>query len=159
MLVRMELARIVINDVGSEQIIYLREVDGPRTFPILIGLFEATSIDRRVKGEVPTRPLTHDLLKNTIQELGGEVQDVVINNLMDHTYYAVLRVRVNGEVVEIDSRPSDAIALSVHFDPGPADLRRRLGPGRSRLNPANGGFCGLSAWTSVKMSRGLREEK
>jgi bifunctional DNase/RNase len=116
-LVRMELVRIVINDTGNEQIIYLREVDGPRTFPILIGLFEAMSIDRRVKGEVPTRPLTHDLLKNTIQELGGEVQDVVINNLMDHTYYAMLRVRVNGEVVEIDSRPSDAIALSVHFDP------------------------------------------
>jgi bifunctional DNase/RNase len=86
-------------------------------FPILIGLFEATSIDRRVKGEIPTRPLTHDLLKNTIQELGGEVQDVVINNLMDHTYYAVVRVRANGEVMEIDSRPSDAIALSVHFDP------------------------------------------
>jgi bifunctional DNase/RNase len=116
-LVRMELVRIVINDTGNEQIIYLREVDGPRTFPILIGLFEAMSIDRRVKGEVPTRPLTHDLLKNTIQELGGEVQDVVINNLMDHTYYAILRVRMNGEVVEIDSRPSDAIALSVHFDP------------------------------------------
>jgi bifunctional DNase/RNase len=116
-LVRMELVRIVINDTGNEQIIYLREVDGPRTFPILIGLFEAMSIDRRVKGEVPSRPLTHDLLKNTIQELGGEMQDVVINNLMDHTYYAILRVRVNGEVVEIDSRPSDAIALSVHFDP------------------------------------------
>jgi uncharacterized protein len=116
-LVRMELARIVINDVGNEQIIYLREVDGSRTFPILIGIFEAASIDRRVKGEVPARPLTHDLLKNTIQELGGEVQDVVINNLMDHTYYAFLRVRVNGEVIEIDSRPSDAIALSVHFDP------------------------------------------
>jgi len=116
-LVRMELARIVINDVGNEQIIYLREVDGSRTFPILIGIFEAASIDRRVKGEVPARPLTHDLLKNTIQELGGEVQDVVINNLMDHTYYAHLRVRVNGEVIEIDSRPSDAIALSVHFDP------------------------------------------
>ena len=83
----------------------------------MIGLFEATSIDRRVKGEIPTRPLTHDLLKNTIQELGGEVQDVVINNLMDHTYYAVVRVRANGQVMEIDSRPSDAIALSVHFDP------------------------------------------
>jgi bifunctional DNase/RNase len=70
-----------------------------------------------VKGEIPTRPLTHDLLKNTIQELGGEVQDVVINNLMDHTYYAVVRVRANGQLMEIDSRPSDAIALSVHFDP------------------------------------------
>jgi hypothetical protein len=113
----MELARIVINDVGDQQIIYLREVDGPRMFPILIGLFEATSIDRRVKGEIPTRPLTHDLLKNSIQELGGEVQDVVINNLMDHTYYAVLRIRVRGELMEVDSRPSDAIALSVHFDP------------------------------------------
>ncbi|HUE16098.1 MAG TPA: bifunctional nuclease family protein [Planctomycetaceae bacterium] len=116
-LVRMELARIVISDVSNEQIIYLREVDGQRMFPILIGLFEATSIDRRVKGEIPTRPLTHDLLKNTIQELGGEVQDVVINNLMDHTYYAVVRVRASGQLMEIDSRPSDAIALSVHFDP------------------------------------------
>jgi hypothetical protein len=116
-LVRMELARIVISDVSNEQIIYLREVDGQRMFPILIGLFEATSIDRRVKGEIPTRPLTHDLLKNTIQELGGEVQDVVINNLMDHTYYAVVRVRASGQLMEIDSRPSDAIALSVHYDP------------------------------------------
>jgi bifunctional DNase/RNase len=113
----MELARIVINDVSDQQIIYLREVDGPRMFPILIGIFEATSIDRRVKGEIPTRPLTHDLLKNAIQELGGEVQDVVINNLMDHTYYAVLRIRLSGETLEVDSRPSDAIALSVHFDP------------------------------------------
>jgi bifunctional DNase/RNase len=80
-------------------------------------MFEAMSIDRRVKGEIPTRPLTHDLLKNTIQELGGEVQDIVINNLMDHTYYAIVRVRANGQLVEIDSRPSDAIALSVHYDP------------------------------------------
>jgi bifunctional DNase/RNase len=113
----MELARIVISDVSDQQIIYLREVDGERMFPILIGIFEATSIDRRVKGEIPTRPLTHDLLKNTIQELGGEIQDVVINNLLDHTYYAVLRIRQNGQTVEVDSRPSDAIALSVHFDP------------------------------------------
>lgn len=117
MLVRMELARIVISEVSDQQIIYLREVDGPRMFPILIGIFEASIIDRRVKGEVPTRPLTHDLLKNAIHELGGEVEDVVINNLMDHTYYAVLRIRVNGELIEVDSRPSDAIALSVHHTP------------------------------------------
>ena len=113
----MELARIIISEINDQQIIYLREVEGERMFPILIGIFEATSIDRRVKGEFPPRPLTHDLLKNTIEELGGEVQDVVINNLMDHTYFAVIRIRMNGELVEVDSRPSDAIALSVHYEP------------------------------------------
>ncbi|MCH8829509.1 MAG: bifunctional nuclease family protein, partial [Planctomycetes bacterium] len=96
-------------------------VDGDRTFPILIGLFEASSIDRRVKvtddNPAPPRPMTHDLVKNVIEELGGEAQDVVITNLMDHTYFAVVRVLIDGEVVEIDSRPSDAIALSVHYDP------------------------------------------
>ena len=117
MLVRMELSRIIISEINDQQVIYLTEVDGTRTFPILIGIFEATSIDRRVKGEVPPRPLTHDLLKQTIEELGGEVQDVVINNLQDHTYYAIIRVQQNGELIEIDSRPSDAIALSVHYTP------------------------------------------
>lgn len=117
MLVRMELSRIIISEINDQQVIYLTEVDGSRTFPILIGIFEATSIDRRVKGEVPPRPLTHDLLKNSIEQLGGDVQDVVINNLQDHTYYAVIRVQQDGELVEIDSRPSDAIALSVHYSP------------------------------------------
>ena len=115
--VAMELARIIISEINDQQVIYLKEVDGNRMFPILIGIFEATSIDRRVKGEKPPRPLTHDLLTNTIEELGGEVQDVVINNLKDHTYYAVIRIRQNGELVEVDSRPSDAIALSTHFSP------------------------------------------
>ncbi len=117
MLVQMELARIIISDINDQQVIYLREVDGERMFPILIGICEANSIDRRVRGEIPQRPLTHDLLKSTIEELGGEIQDVVINNLMDHTYYAVIRIRSNGEMIQIDSRPSDAIALSVHYDP------------------------------------------
>ena len=117
MLVRMELARIIISEINDQQVIYLREVDGDRMFPILIGIFEATSIDRRVKGEIPPRPLTHDLLKNAIEEMGGEIQDVVINNLMDHTYFAVLRIRKEGELIEVDSRPSDAIALSVHYEP------------------------------------------
>lgn len=117
MLVRMELARIIINEIADQQIVYLRESTGHRTFPIIIGIFEATSIDRRVKGEVPPRPLTHDLLKNTIAQLGGVVEDVVITNILDHTYYAVIRIRKDDELLEIDSRPSDAIALSVHYDP------------------------------------------
>ena len=112
--VHMELARIIIND---HQIVYLREVNGDRQFPIVIGYFEASSIDRRVKNEAPPRPLTHELLKNTIEELGGELQDVVINNLLDHTYYGLLRIQQDGEIVEVDCRPSDAIALAVQFAP------------------------------------------
>jgi bifunctional DNase/RNase len=113
----MELARIIISEISDQQMVFLREVDGPRHFPILIGIFEATSIDRRVQGNVPQRPLTHDLLKNAIEELGGEAQDVVITNLVEHTYYAVIRIRKEGELIELDSRPSDAIALAVHYDP------------------------------------------
>src|SRR6516225_3516946 len=118
-LVQMELARIIISDVNEQQVVYLRETESesPRAFPILIGIFEAASINRHVKGEESQRPLTHDLLRNTIEQLGGELQDVVINNLQDHTYFAVIRVRRDGELIEIDSRPSDAIALAVQFKP------------------------------------------
>ena len=76
MLVQMELTRIIISEINDQQVIYLQEVGGDRMFPILIGIFEATSIDRRVKGEIPPRPLTHDLLKNAILELGGFGVDV-----------------------------------------------------------------------------------
>ncbi len=117
MLVHMELARIIINEINDHQIVYLREVNGDRQFPIVIGFFEASSIDRRVKDEAPPRPLTHELLKNTIEEMGGELQDVVINNLLDHTYYGLLRILQDGETVEVDCRPSDAIALAVQFSP------------------------------------------
>jgi bifunctional DNase/RNase len=115
--VAMELSRIIISEINSEQVIYLKEIDGTRTFPILIGIFEATSIDRRVKRHETPRPLTHDLLVNSVEALGGEFQDVVISELKDHTYYAVLRVRHEGELIEIDARPSDAIAVAVTCDP------------------------------------------
>jgi bifunctional DNase/RNase len=94
-------------------VILLKEVDGDRSFHIMIGIFEATSIDRRVKGTPSPRPLTHDLVTNVIEQLGGELRDIVISELRDHTYYAKLRIRMNGEMLEIDSRPSDAIALAV----------------------------------------------
>ena len=111
--VQMELTRIIINENNEQQIIFLKEVDGERTFPIVIGIFEATSIDRRVKGMQSPRPLTHDLIISAVEQLGGEVQDIVINNLEEHTYYAKLRVRKDGELTEIDCRPSDAIAVAV----------------------------------------------
>jgi len=114
--VQMALARIIISETNEQQIIYLREVDGERTFPIVIGLFEATSIDRRVRGITPPRPLTHDLLANAIDQLGGQIQDIYINDLRDHTYFAKLRIRHDGELLEVDSRPSDAIAVAVTVD-------------------------------------------
>jgi bifunctional DNase/RNase len=111
--IQMELRRIIINEADPHQFVVLREVDGERHFPIVIGVFEASCIDRRVRGETPPRPLTHDLLLNAVEQLGGEVQDIVISDLQEHTYFAKLRVRQEGELVEIDCRPSDAIALAV----------------------------------------------
>ena len=115
--VQMELSRIIISEINDQQVIYLKEVEGDRTFPILIGIFEATSIDRRVKQYQSPRPLTHDLLVSVVENLGAEFQDVIINELKDHTYFARLRVRHDGELVEIDARPSDAIAVAVTCDP------------------------------------------
>ncbi len=115
--VQMELSRIIISEINDQQVIYLKEVEGDRTFPILIGIFEATSIDRRVKQFNSPRPLTHDLLVQSIEALGGELQDVVISELKEHTYFALLRVRKDGELIEIDARPSDAIAVAVTADP------------------------------------------
>jgi hypothetical protein len=109
----MELKRIIINEVHDQQVIMLREAEGERSFPIVIGIFEATSIDRRVKGMPSPRPLTHDLVANVIEQMGGELQDIYINELRDHTYYAKLRIRHEGELVEVDCRPSDAVALAV----------------------------------------------
>jgi hypothetical protein len=113
----MELSRIIISEINENQVIYLKEVDGDRQFPILIGIFEASSIDRRVKGVASPRPLTHDLVVNVVEQLGAELQDVVISELREHTYYAKLRVRYQGEMVEIDARPSDAIAVAVTCQP------------------------------------------
>jgi bifunctional DNase/RNase len=115
--VQMQLSRIIISEINDQQVIFLREVDGERQFPILIGIFEATSIDRHVKRISTPRPLTHDLLVNTVEQMGGELDSVVICDLRDHTYFANLRIRLNGDLLEIDSRPSDAIAIAMTCDP------------------------------------------
>lgn len=117
MQVEMQLSRIIISEINEQQVIYLREVDGNRQFPILIGIFEATSIDRRVKHYESPRPLTHDLLVSAVESLGAELESVIITELKDHTYFASLRLRHEGEVVDIDARPSDAIAIAVTCDP------------------------------------------
>lgn len=119
MTVKMQLARIIISELTENQVIYLQEVDGDREFPILIGIFEATNIDRRVKEDyAPPRPLTHDLVVNVAKALGATVESVVISELNQSTYFAKLQLRTElGDLVEIDSRPSDAIAVAVTFSP------------------------------------------
>ncbi len=111
--VRMDLARIIIRENDEQQIIVLRERDGDRQFPIVIGINEAFAIDRRVKGITTTRPLTHDLLASVIESLNCDLEKIVIHELREHTFYAKLVIRLNGTLTEVDARPSDAIALGV----------------------------------------------
>ena len=113
MAVQMELNKIIISEMQPEQIIVLKEVDGDRKFPIVIGSGEAYAIDRRLKGQIHPRPLTHDLLASIIERMGGSIDRIEINDLQDHTFFARIHIRHNGTVVKIDSRPSDAIALGV----------------------------------------------
>jgi hypothetical protein len=112
-MVHMELSRIMISETSDHQIIVLKEKDGQRSFPIVIGLHEAWAIDRAVK-DIPTpRPLTHDLLSNVIIQLSGGIERVEISDLKNNTFYAKIIISQNGSVLEIDSRPSDAIALAM----------------------------------------------
>ncbi|MHC4947702.1 MAG: bifunctional nuclease family protein [Planctomycetota bacterium] len=113
MTVQMELSRIFIREMTDMQIIELTEVDGDRTFPIVIGLPEAFAIERRLKGMEIPRPQTHDLLASVIEHLGGRLVRIEISDLVDGTFYARLVIRQDGHEVEVDSRPSDAIALGV----------------------------------------------
>lgn len=116
--VLMELSRVLIRETEDTHYLELREVepadgDDPRTFPIVIGLNEAAAIERRLMGQEPTRPQTHELMADIIDKLGFALEAVVITDLRDHTFFArlCLRNRVTGEQIDIDSRPSDAIAL------------------------------------------------
>ncbi len=118
MLVRMALKRIVIVDTDDEKMsmIVLQEIEGERAFPILIGINEAYAIDRRTKGLGVPRPMTHDLIDRILAQLGCELEHVVISALKDSTFYAKLVIRRSGELVEVDSRPSDAIAVGAGTD-------------------------------------------
>jgi uncharacterized protein len=113
MSVQMELQKIIISDLQDSHIIVLKEVDGERNFPIIIGSPEAVAIERRLKGFAMPRPMTHDLLASVIEKMGGSIERIEINDLSDHTFYARIHIRRDGSILQIDSRPSDAIALGI----------------------------------------------
>jgi hypothetical protein len=110
--IAVELSQILINEAADQQVIVLKETEGVRNFPIVIGMSEILAIDRRLKGIELPRPLTHELLAGVIEQLGGHIEKIVINDLRDHTFYAVIHIRQGDKQIEIDSRPSDAIGLA-----------------------------------------------
>ena len=110
--VEVELTRIIINEASDQQVIVLKDRNSQRSFPIVIGMPEILAIDRRLKGFELPRPMTHDLLGTVIKDMGGQLERVVINDLNNHTFFAKLYIKSAGGEVVIDSRPSDALALS-----------------------------------------------
>lgn len=104
---------IRISLISQHRIVMLRDVDGDRQLPIWIGPCEAESITLELQDTQIARPLTHDLLKNVIEATGGKVSHILINELRDQVFYARLYIDINGNLIDIDCRPSDAIALAV----------------------------------------------
>jgi bifunctional DNase/RNase len=98
---------------SQDRLIVLQEVGQERYLPIYIGFYEAEAISLELRGKVPQRPLTHDLLYNCIRELGGRLEYVLINEIKNKTFHALLHIVQNGREVDIDARSSDSIALAV----------------------------------------------
>ena len=113
MLIEVELYQVIITEGSPTQVIVLKERGGDRYFPIFIGYNEAMAIDRKLNDRQIPRPMTHDLLHNIIEQMGGKLSRIVVNDLVEDTYFAVLEIQRGDQLVEVDSRPSDAIALAV----------------------------------------------
>ncbi|MBE7517782.1 MAG: bifunctional nuclease family protein [Thermoflexaceae bacterium] len=112
----MNIESIRLSMVNFQRVVILREKESDRYLPIWIGPAEADAIAVRLQDVAVARPLTHDLLRNMIEQLGGRVAYIVVNDLSNDTFFAQIVLDVNGETMEIDSRPSDAIALAVRVD-------------------------------------------
>jgi bifunctional DNase/RNase len=113
-MVEMELNKIVIDEKRHDQLIVLKEKNGERLLPIVIGLNEASAIKLKISGFQPPRPLTHDLLKTTIENLKAHIDKIIIDKLEENTFHAKLVLKTDtGETKVIDARPSDTIALAV----------------------------------------------
>lgn len=113
MLIEMQVKGLMIDPVQSVPIIILRDADNQRALPIWVGPVEANAIALQIENVAPARPMTHDLLRNLLDELGATLSRVIIADLRGGTFYAYLELVRNGEVLFVDARPSDAIALSM----------------------------------------------
>jgi uncharacterized protein len=113
---RMDIYGVSFDLVGKQPIVLLKTADGNKFLPIWIGHPEAAAILMRIQGATTPRPMTHDLLSDMLGKLDAEVVQVTVTELRDNTFYASITVHVNGSEIEVDSRPSDAIALAVRAD-------------------------------------------
>ena len=113
MLVEMTIKGLMVDPVTNVPIILLRDADGQKVLPIWVGIFEANAIALQIENVTPPRPMTHDLLRNVITDLKASVQKVVVCDLKENTFYALIYLEVNGSSVAVDARPSDAIALAL----------------------------------------------
>src|SRR6266446_3852815 len=113
MLVEMTIKGLMVDPVTNVPIILLRDAGGQKVLPIWVGIFEANAIALQIENVTPPRPMTHDLLRNVITDLKATVQKVVVCDLKENTFYALIYLEVNGSSVAVDARPSDAIALAL----------------------------------------------
>jgi bifunctional DNase/RNase len=104
---------VIICDTHDQQVVYVREVGGTRSILILTGIFEATQLANKLHGNKWPRPLMHDAMLAAIRALGGEVEDVLVHHFEEHTYFSQLRVRQNGKLITVDTRPSDAFNIAI----------------------------------------------
>ncbi len=112
-MIEVTIDSVRVSLMSQHRLVVLKDLEAPRFLPIWIGPFEADAITIELQGVEVARPLTHDLLKATILKLGAEIESVAITDLRSDTFYALISLTVNGRRLEIDSRPSDAIALAV----------------------------------------------
>ncbi len=112
-MVRVTIDSIKVSLISHHRVVVLKELEAERYLPIWIGPFEADAITTKLQGVEVPRPLTHDLLKSLIQEMGATVSHVLVSDLRDETFYGRIILELNGRLLEIDSRPSDALALAV----------------------------------------------
>jgi bifunctional DNase/RNase len=113
MLIEMSIQGLMVDPITNMPIVILKDKDGDRKLPIWVGIFEANAIALQIENIATPRPMTHDLLKNVIKDLDGQVERVVVCDLKDNTFYAIIYLTVRGESIAIDARPSDAIALAL----------------------------------------------
>lgn len=113
MQIEMAIKGLMVDPITNMPIVVLREIDGERVLPIWVGVFEANAIALQVENVQTPRPMTHDLLSNVIADLGAQVERVVVSDLRENTFYAILHVTAPNGPVTIDARPSDAIALAL----------------------------------------------
>ena len=115
-MIEVKIDSIRVSLMSQHRVVVLKEVDTERYLPIWIGPFEADAITIQLQGVQVARPLTHDLLKSFIDEMGATISHVMVSELKNDTFYARIVMDVNGESMEIDARPSDAIALAVRVN-------------------------------------------